>query len=73
MCATSDRRGRHTTTHRELVPLPGGALLIDTPGMRELQLWTPKTGVSEAFDDIARSPRTATSPTASTRPSRGAR
>jgi ribosome biogenesis GTPase len=48
----SDHRGRHTTTHRELVPLPGGALLIDTPGMRELQLWTADAGVSEAFDDI---------------------
>jgi ribosome biogenesis GTPase / thiamine phosphate phosphatase len=48
----SDQRGRHTTTHRELVPLPGGALLIDTPGMRELQLWSADTGVVEAFDDI---------------------
>jgi ribosome biogenesis GTPase len=48
-----DQRGRHTTTHRELVRLPGGALLIDTPGMRELQLWTSDTGVVEAFDDIA--------------------
>ena len=35
----SDSRGRHTTTHRELIPLPGGGALIDTPGMRELQLW----------------------------------
>ena len=35
----SDSRGRHTSTHRQLVPLPGGGLLIDTPGMRELQLW----------------------------------
>jgi ribosome biogenesis GTPase / thiamine phosphate phosphatase len=48
-----DSRGRHTTTHRELVPLPGGALLIDTPGMRELQLWSADEGVREAFDDIA--------------------
>jgi ribosome biogenesis GTPase / thiamine phosphate phosphatase len=48
-----DQRGRHTTTHRELVRLPGGALLIDTPGMRELQLWSSDTGVVEAFDDIA--------------------
>lgn len=48
-----DDRGRHTTTHRELVRLPGGALLIDTPGMRELQLWSSDTGVVEAFDDIA--------------------
>ena len=35
----SDSRGRHTTTHRELVMLPDGGLIIDTPGMRELQLW----------------------------------
>ena len=49
----SDHRGRHTTTHRELVRLPGGALLIDTPGMRELQLWSADAGVAEAFDDIA--------------------
>ncbi len=35
----ADSRGRHTTTHRELAPLPGGGALIDTPGMRELQLW----------------------------------
>jgi ribosome biogenesis GTPase len=47
-----DSRGRHTTTHRELVPLPGGALLIDTPGMRELQLWSAEEGVQETFDDI---------------------
>jgi ribosome biogenesis GTPase len=50
----SDSRGRHTTRHRQLVPLPGGGLLIDTPGMRELQLWaateTPDAGT--AFDDI---------------------
>ncbi len=49
----SDHRGRHTTTHRELIVLPGGALLIDTPGMRELQLWTAETGMVEAFDDIS--------------------
>jgi ribosome biogenesis GTPase len=49
----SDRRGRHTTRHRELVRLPGGAMLIDTPGMRELQLWDVGQGVAEAFDDIA--------------------
>jgi ribosome biogenesis GTPase / thiamine phosphate phosphatase len=47
-----DHRGRHTTTHRELVPLPGGALLIDTPGMRELQLWSSDEGMQETFDDI---------------------
>lgn len=49
----SDSRGRHTTTHRELVVLPGGALLIDTPGMRELQLWSAETGLTETFEDIA--------------------
>lgn len=47
-----DQRGRHTTTHRELVALPGGALLIDTPGMRELQLWSADEGVQESFEDI---------------------
>jgi ribosome biogenesis GTPase len=38
-----DDRGRHTTTCRELITLPGGALLVDTPGMRELQLWDRTT------------------------------
>jgi len=47
-----DGRGRHTTTARELFPLPGGALLIDTPGLRELQLWDAAVGVSETFADI---------------------
>ena len=47
-----DGRGRHTTTHRQLVPVPGGGAIIDTPGMRELQLWDPGTGLSDAFDDI---------------------
>ena len=48
----SDSRGRHTTTHRELVTLPGGGLIIDTPGMRELQLWDVGEAVSETFVDI---------------------
>ncbi len=48
----SDSRGRHTTTHRELIVLPGGGLIIDTPGMRELQLWDASDAVSETFDDI---------------------
>jgi ribosome biogenesis GTPase len=47
-------RGRHTTTARELVRLPGGALLIDTPGMRELQLWADEESLDAAFDDIDR-------------------
>ncbi|HEY1342297.1 MAG TPA: ribosome small subunit-dependent GTPase A [Bryobacteraceae bacterium] len=48
-----DSRGRHTTTHRELLPLAGGGLLIDTPGMRELQLWAGAEAVDSAFDEIA--------------------
>lgn len=50
----SDSRGRHTTRKRELVRLPGGAMLIDTPGMRELQLWEVTEGVGETFDEIER-------------------
>jgi ribosome biogenesis GTPase / thiamine phosphate phosphatase len=49
----SDGRGRHTTTHRELVPLPSGALLIDTPGMRELQLWADADVLDSTFAEIA--------------------
>ncbi|MEJ7811956.1 MAG: ribosome small subunit-dependent GTPase A [Gemmatimonadaceae bacterium] len=48
-----DGKGRHTTTRRELIPAPGGGLLLDTPGMRELQLWEGETGLGEAFDDVA--------------------
>lgn len=47
-----DDRGRHTTTHRELFPLPAGALLLDTPGMRELKLVDVSEGLSEVFADI---------------------
>lgn len=47
-----DARGRHTTTHRELFALPGGAMIIDTPGIRELQLWTASDGLSETFADV---------------------
>jgi ribosome biogenesis GTPase len=49
----SDGAGRHTTTHRQLIELPGGACLIDTPGMRELQLWSATEGLDETFRDIA--------------------
>jgi ribosome biogenesis GTPase len=48
----SDGRGRHTTTTRELVPLSGGGLLLDTPGMRELQLWDVNEGLGTTFDDV---------------------
>lgn len=47
-----DGRGRHTTTRRELVQLPGGGLVIDTPGMREVQLWIADEGLEEAFEDV---------------------
>jgi ribosome biogenesis GTPase / thiamine phosphate phosphatase len=48
-----DGRGRHTTTHRELVPLASGALLIDTPGMREFQLWADEDVLDSTFAEIA--------------------
>lgn len=47
-----DSKGRHTTTRRELVRTNSGALLIDTPGLRELQLWEVESGLKEAFADI---------------------
>jgi ribosome biogenesis GTPase len=47
-----DGRGRHTTTNRELIQMPGGGLVLDTPGMRELQLWDGESGLQQAFDDI---------------------
>jgi ribosome biogenesis GTPase len=47
-----DARGRHTTSHRELVLLPEGGLILDTPGMRELGLWDAADGVSGAFEDV---------------------
>jgi ribosome biogenesis GTPase len=47
-----DDRGKHTTTHRELILLPEGGLIIDTPGMRELQLWHGSEGMGETFEEI---------------------
>jgi ribosome biogenesis GTPase len=56
----SDSRGRHTTTHRQMFALPGGALMIDTPGLREIQLLDPEAGAAEQsgaadrmFPDVA--------------------
>lgn len=49
---TDDDRGRHTTTTRELLVLPGRGMIIDTPGMRELQLWSEEDGLGGTFEDI---------------------
>lgn len=48
----SDSRGRHTTTAREIFALPDGALIMDTPGLRELQLWDAHEGISQTFADV---------------------
>lgn len=50
----NDDKGHHTTTHRELLSLPGGAMVIDTPGMRELGLWDSAEGLEKAFSDVER-------------------
>ncbi len=49
-----DSRGRHTTTWREMVLIPGGGIVIDTPGMRELQLWADDDSLKGTFEDIER-------------------
>jgi ribosome biogenesis GTPase len=48
-----DARGRHTSVHRQLLIVPSGGIVIDTPGMRELQLWDADEGVGQTFADIA--------------------
>ncbi|MBB3897018.1 ribosome biogenesis GTPase [Roseococcus suduntuyensis] len=50
----ADSRGRHTTSHRQLVLLPGGGLILDTPGIREVGLVDADVGLSTVFDDIER-------------------
>lgn len=47
-----DCRGRHTTTHRQLFLLPGGSILLDTPGMREMQFWDAERGLAQTFEEI---------------------
>jgi ribosome biogenesis GTPase len=47
-----DGKGRHTTTHRELIVRPGGGLVLDTPGLRELQLWDGAEGIAPAFAEV---------------------
>ncbi len=49
-----DSKGRHTTTHRQLIRLPRGVLIIDTPGMRELGMWEAAEGLTDAFADVER-------------------
>ena len=49
----SDGKGRHTTTHRQLIPIDSGGMIIDTPGIRELQVWHGEEGLDQTFDDIA--------------------
>lgn len=50
---SSDSRGKHVTTRRELVPLPNGGVVIDNPGLRELQLWAGEAAVDTTFSEIA--------------------
>ena len=47
-----DSKGRHTTTHRQLIRLSSGVMIIDTPGMRELGMWDVSEGLTDAFSDV---------------------
>ena len=47
-----DSKGRHTTTHRQLIRLKNGVMIIDTPGMRELGMWDVSEGLGDAFADV---------------------
>jgi ribosome biogenesis GTPase len=47
-----DSKGRHTTTHRQLIMLNSGVMIIDTPGMRELGMWDVDEGLGETFSDV---------------------
>ncbi len=47
-----DSKGRHTTTHRELIVMPNGGVLIDTPGMRRVQMWGDEEGLKKTFEDV---------------------
>ncbi len=49
----TDRRGRHTTVTRDLIPFPGGGMIIDTPGIREIGLWQAHAGLEAAFSDLS--------------------
>ncbi len=53
----TDKRGRHTTVTRDLVPLPGGGIVVDTPGIREVGLWLAYDGLDRAFPEIAAAAR----------------
>ena len=49
-----DSKGRHTTSRREILPLPNGTLVVDTPGMREFHLWLADTGLDDSFPELRR-------------------
>lgn len=48
----NDDRGRHTTTRRQMIRLPSGAMVIDTPGMREMGMWEVEQGMKQTFAEI---------------------